>query len=114
MDYTIEESMIITGKKEVYAMRDERKFKNQWELKRQKGPLYFVMVNSLKIATLFLCGVIFGSVAIYNHPIVYSIEHYYLTYILTFSIGLLLGLVGHSIFWKKNEDKYKKLTKNEY
>ena len=41
MDYTIEESMIITGKKEVYAMRDERKCKNQWELKRQKRTLVF-------------------------------------------------------------------------
>lgn len=95
-------------------MRDESKFKNQWELKRQKGPLHFIIINSFKIATLFLCGAIFGSLAIYNHPIAYSIENYYLTYILTFSAGLLLGLVAHLLLWKKNEDKYKKLTKNEY
>lgn len=95
-------------------MRNESMFKNQWEIKRQKGPLYFVTINSLKIATLFLCGAIFGSVAVYNHPFIYSIENYYLTYILTFLAGLLLGLVGHSLLWKKNEDKYRKLTKNKY
>lgn len=93
------------------STRFESYFLKKWEAQRRRGPVNYVIRNSILLLVAQNFGVVIGSLLVHAPP--FAFMQYTLAY-LGFLLSLILVNIAVTIYlWNSNNARFKRLTENQ-